>query len=287
MQINTSGKPDEDAGAILHLSPEDNYLRKRSYVETNMSYKCKKDILLPYHYHNPYLSDKKYFLRTDSYWKILDRVLLLRVSGVNNYRGGRTNGALSTKSSLNFKQRQNNPCRTSIDNPFAPLSLADTPTPSIVSRPQSITGRSTYANIVQTNTVPGTPSPPRPQIRPSASKASLRPHPTPPPRPPVPPSASTASLRLKTPTTPKMIVQELAKGVQRFGTAIKRKSLTSGKAKKLSKAAQSVEQTEVKDPVQEADHERSEEQGRDISPTGLKGENSVQSNSWTHVVRRK
>lgn len=37
MQINTSGKPDEDAGAILYLFSEDNYLRKQSYVETNMS----------------------------------------------------------------------------------------------------------------------------------------------------------------------------------------------------------------------------------------------------------
>ncbi|KAK3402494.1 hypothetical protein B0T20DRAFT_474301 [Sordaria brevicollis] len=88
---------DLDAGGLLFLAPQpeqppgtcvnlwkierEALLRKRSYVDTQVSYRCKKEILLPYHYDKPSLRHKKYFLHSASYWRILDRILLLRVNG--------------------------------------------------------------------------------------------------------------------------------------------------------------------------------------------------------------
>lgn len=154
-----------------------------------------------------------------------------------------------------------------MDNRFAPLSLGDTPTPSVVSLPQSMTGQGTYADVVQTNTVPGTsaPLPPRPPTPPSASKATLRPH---------------------TPTTPKKILEGMAKGAQKVSSAMKRRSLTLGGGRKLTKAAQAAQGAGLKDPVQETDNEGSEE-GRDISPTGIRGGKAVRCKSWINVRKRR
>lgn len=205
MQIY-NGESDKDAGAILHLSPQPenwrsdhDYLRKRSYVETNVSYRCREDILLPYHFENPYdyIFNKKYFLRNDSYWKVLDRVLLLRVSEGNGPKRGRA-GAFGSK---RFNPKQEKSGYITTNNSCASLPFKDTPSTSLVSLPRAMI----VPDIPRKNTVSGPP-------------------------PETPPTTPTRMSRKGPRTTPKKIISDVAKSVGSVGSALLR--MTPGKKSK-------------------------------------------------------